>query len=103
MNEERPDLEAAIEAILFVAGEPLSRNKIVSGFEDEDRAEVSAALDRVVARYEEADHRGVMAESVAGGVRVEASESGARRARRHRHRGGADADLRDLAEGPLQE
>ena len=70
MNEERPDLEAAIEAILFVAGEPLSRNKIVSGFEDEDRAEVSAALDRVVARYEEADHRGVMAESVAGGVRL---------------------------------
>lgn len=70
MSGERPDLEAAIEAILFVAGEPLSRDKIVSGFDDEERKAVTAALDRVVARYEEAEHRGVVAEAVAGGIRL---------------------------------
>lgn len=70
MSGERPDLEAAIEAILFVAGEPLSRDKIVSGFDDEERKAVTAALDRVVARYEEREHRGVVAEAVAGGIRL---------------------------------
>ena len=70
MSADRPDLEAAIEAILFVAGEPISRNRIASGFDDEERSEVLAALDRVVDRYQTAEHRGVVAESVAGGIRL---------------------------------
>jgi segregation and condensation protein B len=66
-------MEAALEAILFVSGEPVSRERLVGLFaEDGDesgRAEAEAALEAVVARYAEPG-RGVMADEVGGGVRL---------------------------------
>lgn len=70
MSETRPELEAAVEAILFVAGEPLSRDKILSAFDEEEKETASEALDAVLARYGERDDRGIVAEKVAGGIRL---------------------------------
>ncbi|MCZ6726068.1 MAG: SMC-Scp complex subunit ScpB [Acidobacteria bacterium] len=67
---DRAELEAAIEAILFVTSEPLPRAKVVEIFGQRDRARAARALDAVLERYAEAPGRGVFAERVAGGVRL---------------------------------
>jgi len=63
-------MEAAIESILFVSAEPVPRAKLLELFEPEERQAAEAALETVLARYQGAAERGVMAEVVAGGVRL---------------------------------
>lgn len=69
---ERSEMEAALEAILFVSSEPVPRTKLMELFDEEDRAQAAEALEAVLARYAEGDHggRGVLVEDVAGGVRL---------------------------------
>lgn len=67
---DRTDIEAAIEAVLFVASEPLPRAKVLEIFNDRDRAKAEEALEAVMARYAPAPERGIVAEQVAGGVRL---------------------------------
>lgn len=77
----RHEMEAALEAVLFVSSEPVSRDKLIEMFDPEEREEASAALETVLARYHPdldetgsaslADTgRGVMIEEIAGGVRL---------------------------------
>lgn len=67
---DRAEIEAAIEAILFVTSRPLPRDKVVEIFGQRDRAKAQQALDAVLERYAGAPARGVFAERVAGGVRL---------------------------------
>jgi segregation and condensation protein B len=66
---EREEMKAAIEAVLFVAGEPVPRQRLVELFEEAERAEAEEALEAVLARYAGAG-RGVMVDEAAGGVRL---------------------------------
>ena len=66
----RPEMEAALEAVLFASADPVPRARLLEMFEAEERGEASAALDVVLARYAPDESRGVMAEEVAGGVRL---------------------------------
>ena len=67
---DRRELEAAIEAALFVSSEPLPRAKVLEMFDRGDRDQARKAIDRVLARYEAKPGRGVSVEEVAGGVRL---------------------------------
>ena len=67
---ERSEMEAALEAILFVSSEPVPRTKLLELFEEDERAEAAEALEAVLARYSEGESRGVLVEDVAGGVRL---------------------------------
>lgn len=66
---ERREMEAVLEAVLFVAGEPVSRGRLLGLFGDGDREEAEAALEAVIERYSGAD-RGVMVDEAAGGLRL---------------------------------
>ncbi|MES1242460.1 MAG: SMC-Scp complex subunit ScpB, partial [Acidobacteriota bacterium] len=67
---ERSEMEAALEAILFVSSEPVPRTKLLELFDEEDRAQAAEALEAVLLRYADGDGRGVLVEDVAGGVRL---------------------------------
>jgi segregation and condensation protein B len=76
---ERDEMEAVLEAVLFVSSEPVPRTRLLDLFEEGERAEAEAALEAVLARYSrnveggenaEDRKRGIMAEEVAGGVRL---------------------------------
>jgi len=76
---ERHDMEAAIEAVLFVSSEPVPRSRLLEMFDEEERAQAAEALEAVLARYAwsaEGDNgngtspRGVFVEDVGGGVRI---------------------------------
>jgi len=67
---DRAEMEAAIEAVLFVSSEPIALGKLVEMFDEEERDAAREALDAVLARYAEGDGRGVRVEEVAGGVRL---------------------------------
>src|SRR5215210_974961 len=70
---ERSEMEAALEAILFVSSEPVPRIKLLELFDEDERAEAAEALETVLARYAEGDGsggRGVLVEDVGGGVRL---------------------------------
>ncbi len=67
---ERADMEAAFEAVLFVASEPLKREKLIELFDQSEAEEAGAALDAVLERYRAQADRGISAEEVAGGVRI---------------------------------
>lgn len=66
----RVEIEAALEAVLFVASEPLSRTRLLELFPEREREEAAEALAAVLERYAEAEGRGIMAEEVAGGLRL---------------------------------
>lgn len=66
---ERTEMEAALEAILFVSSEPVPRTRLLELFEEGEREEAAQALEAVLARYS-GDERGVLVEDVAGGVRI---------------------------------
>ncbi|HEX5759770.1 MAG TPA: SMC-Scp complex subunit ScpB [Thermoanaerobaculia bacterium] len=66
----RVEIEAALEAVLFVSSEPVPRERLLEIFDEGEREEAAQALDAVLARYAPDDGRGVMAEEVAGGVRL---------------------------------
>lgn len=79
---ERREMEAALEAVLFVSSEPVSREKLVEMFDEEERPAALEALEAVLERYRPPDEtiaatggagdsgRGVMIEEVAGGIRL---------------------------------
>lgn len=66
----RSEMEAVIEAVLFVAAEPVSRGRLLEIFEQDEREAAAQALEAVVARYGGGEGRGVMLEEVAGGIRL---------------------------------
>jgi segregation and condensation protein B len=66
----RGEMEAVIEAILFVATEPVPHERLLEIFDDAEREEAVAALAAVVARHAAGEGRGIMAEEVAGGLRL---------------------------------
>jgi len=61
-------LKALIEAIIYVAPEPVSLDAIVKALEGEDRERVKAKLEELVADFERADH-GIQIRQVAGGYK----------------------------------
>jgi segregation and condensation protein B len=63
-------MEAAIEAVLFVSGQPVSRDRLLALFGDQEQDRAAAALEAVLARYGDGDGRGVMVDEAAGGVRL---------------------------------
>ncbi|HEV2854874.1 MAG TPA: SMC-Scp complex subunit ScpB [Thermoanaerobaculia bacterium] len=67
---ERGEMEAALEAILFVSSEPVPRAKLLELFDEEEREQAVEALESVLARYSGEEGRGVLVEDVAGGVRL---------------------------------
>jgi segregation and condensation protein B len=67
---ERSEMEAALEAILFVSSEPVPRTKLLELFDEEEREQAAEALEAVLARFAEGEGRGVLVEDVAGGVRL---------------------------------
>jgi segregation and condensation protein B len=66
---ERGEMEAVLEAILFVSSEPVPRAKLLELFEEGEREQAAEALEAVLARYS-GEERGVLVEDVAGGVRL---------------------------------
>jgi segregation and condensation protein B len=69
-RSDRSEMEAAIEAILFVSSEPVPRARLLELFEEDEREQAAEALAAVLARYATGESRGVMVEEVAGGVRL---------------------------------
>ncbi len=67
---DRVDMEAVIEAVLFVSNDPVSRDKLLEVFREEERLEAQAAIDTVVERYRESALRGILIDEVAGGLRL---------------------------------
>ena len=61
-------LKALIEAIIYVAPEPVSLDAIVKALEGEERERVKAKLEELVADFERADH-GIQIRQVAGGYK----------------------------------
>jgi len=67
---ERHELEAALEALLFAAGEAVSEERLLEVFDESDRVEAVEALRSMLERYEELTNSGIMIERVAGGYRM---------------------------------
>ena len=67
---DRVDMEAVIEAVLFVSNDPVSRDKLLEVFSEEERLEAQSAIDSVVERYRESSLRGILIDEVAGGLRL---------------------------------
>ncbi len=67
---DRADMEAALEAVLFVAPEPLPRERLLELFEEGEREQAGAALDAVLERHRGGEGRGIMVEEVGGGIRL---------------------------------
>lgn len=67
---DRQEMEAVIEAVLFVSNEPVGRERLLEVFDELERAEAARALEAVLERYREAPERGVMVDEVAGGIRL---------------------------------
>jgi segregation and condensation protein B len=59
-------LTALIEAIVYVAPEPVSLEMIARSIEGEDRSRIKAALDSLIAEFEKPSH-GIHVRTVAGG------------------------------------
>src|SRR5262245_17352850 len=66
---EATELVAAIEAVLFAAGEPVHPKEIVAAFEGPDEETVRAAIDLLTARYADGPG-GLIVEQVAGAYRL---------------------------------
>jgi len=67
---DKSQIEAVVEAILFVTSDPISRDQLAQVFEGVDQVVANEAIDSVLARYDGADGRGIRVEEVAGGVRL---------------------------------
>jgi segregation and condensation protein B len=71
----RDEMTAALEAVLFVSGEPVPRDKLLEMFDEGDREEAAEALEDVLTRYRQPEGggespKGLMVEEVAGGLRL---------------------------------
>lgn len=67
---DRQDMEAVLEAILFVAHDPVSRPRLLEVFGERERDQAKEALEAVVERFREQPGRGVIIDEVAGGLRL---------------------------------
>src|SRR5262245_61118147 len=67
---ERSEMEAVIEAVLFVSSEPVPRAKLIELFAEEDGPAAAEGREAVVGRFADPEGRGVMVDDVAGGVRI---------------------------------
>ena len=68
---ERSEMEAVIEAILFVAKDPVSSDRLLDVFASSERDEARLALAAVVERYQRDEvGQGVTIDEVAGGLRL---------------------------------
>lgn len=66
---DRRDMEAVIEAILFVANDPVDEPKLLEVFGDRAADEARAALEAVIERYDRAAG-GIVVDRAAGGLRL---------------------------------
>ena len=66
----RSDLEAALEAVLFAAAQPVPVERLSGLFEDAVAEDFEAALAALRARYQPEPGRGLFIEEVAGGLRI---------------------------------
>ena len=64
------EMESVIEAILFVANDPVPRDKLFEVFGEADRPAAEEALAAVATRYREGTGRGIVLDEVAGGMRL---------------------------------
>lgn len=69
MTDSR-EILAAVEAVLFVASEPVPKERFLDLFKERDRAAVEEALLEIMERYGASGDRGVFVEHVAGGLRL---------------------------------
>lgn len=60
------NLQAAIEALLFVVDEPISRQRLYELFSGVEGAEIEAALESLKRRYDD-DNSGIILREIAGG------------------------------------
>ena len=67
---DRREMEAVLEAVLFVTTDPISPAKLLEIFDEGEREAAAAALVEVLGRYQAAPSRGIAAEEVAGGIRL---------------------------------
>ena len=67
---DEAEIAAALEAVLFVASEPVPQERLWELFKERDRQKVKEALAKMLERYAPAEDRGVFIESVAGGLRL---------------------------------
>lgn len=67
---DHAEIEGALEAILFVAAEPVERTKLLEIFGNQRRPEAESALERLIERYRGGPGSGVQIEEVAGGLRL---------------------------------
>lgn len=67
---DNPEIEAAIEAALFVTSQPIRRRKILDVFGSRKRKDAEEALERVLESYRPEANRGVVVEEVASGLRL---------------------------------
>jgi segregation and condensation protein B len=66
----RTEMEAVLEAIVFVATEPIARERLLAVFDPEEQGEAELALATVLERHGNAEGRGLMVEEVGGGLRL---------------------------------
>jgi segregation and condensation protein B len=66
----RRELEAALEAILFVTGEPVGAERLLAVFDEGEREAAAEALAALREEYRPEAGRGVFLEEVAGGLRI---------------------------------
>ena len=67
------EMRSVLEAILFVAPQPVPRDKLLEVFSRSDREAAEEALEDVLSRYrggEDLDGRGVVVDEAAGGLRL---------------------------------
>ena len=63
------DLKGKIEALLFVADEPIGRDRLMNLFSDRDGVEIEEALEALAREYE-AEGRGLTLREVGGGFQL---------------------------------
>lgn len=66
----RADMEAVIEAVLFVANDPVSRERLAGIFGEAEADEARQAVESVVQRFQERSESGILIDEVAGGLRL---------------------------------
>jgi len=66
----RTELEAALEAVLFAAAQPVPVERLTGLFEGVEAEDFDAALAALRARYQPEPGRGLFIEEVAGGLRI---------------------------------
>jgi segregation and condensation protein B len=70
MTSDPREMVALLEAILFVANEPVPRAKLIAFFGDDERPAAEAAFDVLLDRYRERETGGLMLDEAGGGWRL---------------------------------